>query len=79
VPAAEREIIDFRGERGRHETFVGREDVLAAIDAHLVGAGAARGWVLVTGQPGMGKSAILTRWLGLAEQAGRGRGTCSTR
>jgi AAA ATPase domain len=71
VPAGARDVIDFHDERARHERFVGREDVLAAIDACLLGPGAARGWVLVTGQPGMGKSAILTRWLTLSELAGR--------
>ena len=71
VPPADRDVIDFRGERGRHQRFVGREGELAAIDACLVGPGAARGWVLVTGQPGMGKSALLSRWLDLAEKAGR--------
>lgn len=65
------ETIDFRIERGRHEHFFGRQGVLAAIDEHLAGAAAASGWVLVTGGPGMGKSAILSRWLDPQERRGR--------
>ncbi|CAN93790.1 WD-repeat protein [Sorangium cellulosum So ce56] len=65
------DLIDFGIERSRHERFFGREDVLAAVDRHLQGAGASGRWVLVTGGPGMGKSAILSRWLDLEEQRGR--------
>ncbi|WP_438006201.1 AAA family ATPase [Sorangium sp. So ce321] len=65
------DLIDFGIERGRHEHFFGREDALAAVDRHLEGAGASGRWVLVTGGPGMGKSAILSRWLDLEEQRGR--------
>ncbi|WP_437873034.1 ATP-binding protein [Sorangium sp. So ce363] len=65
-----RDLIDFGIERSRHEHFFGREDVLSAIDRHLDGAGAAGRWVLVTGTPGMGKSAILSRWLDAEEQRG---------
>ncbi|WP_437820317.1 outer membrane protein assembly factor BamB family protein [Sorangium sp. So ce1078] len=64
------DLIDFGIERSRHEHFFGREDVLAAIDRHLDSAGASSRWVLVTGGPGMGKSAILSRWLDLQEQRG---------
>ncbi|WP_437321244.1 TIR domain-containing protein [Sorangium sp. So ce385] len=64
------DLIDFGIERSRHEHFFGREDVLAAIDRHLDGAGASGRWVLVTGGPGMGKSAILSRWLDVEEQRG---------
>ncbi|WP_437581085.1 TIR domain-containing protein [Sorangium sp. So ce887] len=67
-----RDLIDFGIERSRHERFFGREDVLAAIDRHLDGAGASGRWVLVTGGPGMGKSAILSRWLDVQEQRGHG-------
>jgi hypothetical protein len=67
VPGPYRDILDFRSERARHAQFLGRDDVLAALDAALAEG---RGWVLVTGQPGMGKSAILTRWLDRAERAG---------
>ncbi|AGP36920.1 hypothetical protein BE04_38375 [Sorangium cellulosum] len=64
------DLIDFGIERSRHERFFGREDVLAAVDRHLDVTGAASRWVLVTGGPGMGKSAILSRWLDLEEQRG---------
>ena len=58
----ERDIIDFQTELGRHEDMLGREDVLAELDALLQG-GPSRGWVLVKGGPGMGKSALLAEWL----------------
>ncbi|WP_437305670.1 TIR domain-containing protein [Sorangium sp. So ce388] len=64
------DLIDFGIERGRHEHFFGREDVLAAVDRYLEGAGSSGRWVLVTGGPGMGKSAILSRWLDVQEQRG---------
>ena len=66
-PADER--IDFTLERGRHRRFVGREDVLARLDAWLLGPDDT-GWVVVTGGPGMGKSAILSKWLDRREAAG---------
>jgi WD40 repeat protein len=66
-PAAER--IDFTLERGRHRRFVGREDVLARLDERLLGPDDT-GWVVVTGGPGMGKSAILSKWLDRREAAG---------
>ncbi|WP_437747130.1 PQQ-binding-like beta-propeller repeat protein [Sorangium sp. So ce1504] len=65
-----RDLIDFGIERSRHEHFFGREDVLSAIDRHLDGAATSGRWVLVTGGPGMGKSAILSRWLDVQEQRG---------
>jgi WD40 repeat protein len=61
-------IIDFTAERARHEHFFGREDVFEALDV-LLGAGSS-GWVVLTGGPGMGKSALLERWLRRREQAG---------
>ncbi|HZF51915.1 MAG TPA: AAA family ATPase, partial [Polyangiaceae bacterium] len=57
---AAEEIIDFRGERSRHRYFVGREDVLAEIDRALFEGSIDGRWVLVTGNPGMGKSALLS-------------------
>lgn len=66
--SAARDIIDFRLERSRHEHFFGREDVLAELD-RLVEKKPA-GFVLVLGGPGMGKSAILSRWVELREQRG---------
>lgn len=61
--------IDFAGERSRHQSFLGREDVLARLDQWLLG-GRRWGYVLVTGGPGRGKSAILSEWLRRREQAG---------
>jgi hypothetical protein len=57
---AAEESIDFGGERSRHRYFVGREDVLAEIDRALFEGSLESRWVLVTGNPGMGKSAILS-------------------
>ena len=67
-PARE-ERIDFTIERQRHRRFVGRDDVLAQLDEWLLGPGEA-GWVVITGGPGMGKSAVLSAWLGQREAAG---------
>ncbi|HZH17115.1 MAG TPA: SIR2 family protein [Archangium sp.] len=64
------DIIDFQSERGRHEELLGREDVMAELDALLLGGGPSRGWVLVKGGPGMGKSALLAEWLKRREDAG---------
>jgi hypothetical protein len=61
--------FDYRNERQRHEKFVAREALLARLDELLVDGGADR-WVVVTGGPGMGKSAILSAWLGRREAAG---------
>jgi hypothetical protein len=66
--AARPKLIDFTLERQRHARFVGREDVLAQLDQWLLGPSA--GWVVVTGGPGMGKSALLSQWLGRREAAG---------
>jgi hypothetical protein len=63
-----KEIIDFELERGRHGALFGREDVMAEIETLLNGA--SRGWVLVKGSPGMGKSALLTTWLSRREEQG---------
>jgi WD40 repeat protein len=62
------EIIDFELERGRHGTLLGREDVLAEMESLLDGA--PRGWVLIKGGPGLGKSALLATWLKQCEDAG---------
>ena len=48
---------------------MGREDVLAQLDAWLLGPGEA-GWIVVTGVPGMSKSAVLSSWLARREAAG---------
>jgi hypothetical protein len=63
------ERFDYANERQRHEKFVGREALLSHLDGLLVG-GAADRWVVVTGGPGMGKSAILSAWLERREAAG---------
>jgi hypothetical protein len=65
----QREIIDFAAERGRHTCFFGREDVLAEMDAWIETRDS--GWLLVTGGPGLGKSALLDRWARGREQAGQ--------
>jgi WD40 repeat protein len=58
------EIIDFEEERSRHGRLFGREDVLAKLRSWLLGERAlARGWVLLLGGPGVGKSAIMTHLL----------------
>ena len=63
-------IIDFRHERERHETFFGREEVVAELDALLLQQDASHGWVLLTGGPGQGKSAIVSHWVGRLERSG---------
>jgi hypothetical protein len=62
-------LIDFTIERQRHGRFVGRDDVLARLDQWLLRPGEA-GWVVVTGGPGMGKSAVLSAWLARRAAAG---------
>ncbi len=59
----------FGEERGRHGALLGREDVLAEVEALL--GGASRGWVLVKGGPGLGKSALLAEWLKRREASGQ--------
>jgi len=56
------ERIDYGIERQRHEAFVGRAALLARLDQLLVADRTDR-WVVVTGGPGMGKSAMLAAWL----------------
>jgi WD40 repeat protein len=62
------DVIDFTGERARHQHFFGRKDVLLELDEWLQVRES--GWLLLTGSPGLGKSAIFNHWLGLREQAG---------
>ena len=61
--------LDYGIERQRHEWFVGREAMLAELDRLLIEDETDR-WVVVTGGPGMGKSAILAAWLLRREAAG---------
>src|SRR5207342_522485 len=60
--------IDFTAERARHARFVGRAALLAQLDQLLVDEPSDR-WVVVTGGPGMGKSALLAQWLAKREAA----------
>lgn len=58
------EIIDFEEERSRHDQFYGRTDVLNKLHELLRGERTpGRGWVLLKGTPGIGKSAIVHRLL----------------
>jgi hypothetical protein len=61
--------FDYSGERQRHEKLVGRAELLARLDQLLVDGDGDR-WVVITGGPGMGKSAILAAWLARREAAG---------
>jgi AAA ATPase domain len=63
------EAISFALEQLRHAGFVGRARLLARLDQLLVADTVDR-WVVVTGGPGMGKSAVLTAWLAHREAAG---------
>ncbi|TMQ26343.1 MAG: ATP-binding protein [Deltaproteobacteria bacterium] len=64
-----REAISFAIERQRHAGFVGRAALLARLDQQLINDASQR-WVVVTGGPGMGKSALLAAWLTRREAAG---------
>lgn len=59
-------FIDFKSERSRHGTVLGRADALAKIEGWLESAPA--GWVLIKGGPGTGKSAILSALLDRLEE-----------
>jgi len=63
------ERLDYSNERQRHERFVGRAALLARLDQLLVDSDTDR-WVVITGGPGMGKSALLAAWLARRERAG---------
>jgi predicted ATPase len=63
-----RERIDYSIERQRREGRVGREALLDQLD-ELLTADCADRWVVVTGGPGMGKSALLAAWLARRERA----------
>ena len=69
VSSAQTGLIDFTLERQRHSRFVGRERELAQLDEWLLGP-MQGGWVVVTGGPGMGKSALLSQWIVQREAAG---------
>lgn len=55
--------IHFGDVRQQQYDFLGREDVLARIDAAIHTCRLNRGYVLVKGSPGMGKTAIASEWL----------------
>jgi hypothetical protein len=61
-------MIDYSIERQRHEKFVGRVGLLARLDQLLVDTETDR-WVVITGGPGMGKSALLATWLARRQAA----------
>ncbi|HWO25713.1 MAG TPA: ATP-binding protein [Kofleriaceae bacterium] len=63
------ERLDYSNERQRHERFIGRAALLERLDHLLVTDGVDR-WVVITGGPGMGKSALLSAWLTRREAAG---------
>jgi hypothetical protein len=63
------ERLDYTSERRRHEKFVGRARLLDRLDQLLVDGETDRG-VVITGGPGMGKSALLAAWLARREAAG---------
>jgi nucleoside phosphorylase len=63
------ERFDYSSELQRHEKFVGRTGLLARLDQLLASSGTDR-WVVITGGPGMGKSALLAAWLARREAAG---------
>jgi len=69
APRLPREALSFTCERQRHAGFVGRAALLTQLDRHLIEEPAER-WVVVTGGPGMGKSAVLAAWLARREAAG---------
>ncbi|MDI1480392.1 AAA family ATPase [Polyangium sp. y55x31] len=62
-----REVIDFEDELARHERLFGREDVLEALLRRLQAV--PRGWVLLLGSPGVGKSAVLAHILNKLPEA----------
>ncbi|HEX2573655.1 MAG TPA: NACHT domain-containing protein [Polyangia bacterium] len=62
-----KEIIDFRQELERHQEFLGREDMIAELRRALPEGGTSRGWILVKGSPGRGKSALLYHVLSLIQ------------
>lgn len=58
------EIPDFGSERSRHPDLFGREDLLST----LLAACQQDGWVVVSGAPGVGKTALLSHLVNRLEQ-----------
>lgn len=63
----ERQDSKFGAERSRHLVFYERKDLFAHLD-HLLCEG--EQWIVVTGSPGIGKSAVLSNYLLRLETAG---------
>lgn len=59
-------LIDFAQERMRHGEIIGREHAIATVRGWIDGA--SKGWVLIKGGPGTGKSAILVAILNHLEK-----------
>ena len=66
VQGANAGLIDFAQERMRHGEIIGREEVMSTVRGWIDGA--SRGWILIKGGPGTGKSAILVGILNLLEK-----------
>lgn len=65
-PQAQSGLIDFAQERMRHGEIIGREPAIATVRGWIDGA--SKGWILIKGGPGTGKSAILVAILNQLEQ-----------
>lgn len=63
------DTIDFQAELSLHQFLLGREGVLVELNALLPG-GPSRGWVLLKGGSGIGKSALLAEWFKWRDCAG---------
>jgi WD40 repeat protein len=63
-------LIDFTHERLRHGTIFAREAVFRTVEGWMESA--SRGWILIKGGPGTGKSAILTAILDRLEAERKG-------
>lgn len=56
-------VLDFRQEWNRHGTFCARTSVFQRLSQLLSEPAFDRGYIVITGSPGIGKSALLTHWL----------------
>jgi hypothetical protein len=63
----EKPLLDFSAERAKHLVFFERKDLFTHLD-HLLCEGTQ--WIVVSGSPGVGKSAILANYLLQLESAG---------
>jgi WD40 repeat protein/nucleoside phosphorylase len=62
--------IDFQLGLTGPEQWLGREDVFRELDRLLPREGAARAWVLVRGGPGLGKTALMARYVQRLQASG---------